>query len=1123
MKLIACRKASLSFIRKRCRLHAKLFLIMKLTTILLLTACLQIHAIGLGQNITLSAQNVPLKQVFTEIKRQSGYSFFYEDQLLEKTRPVSVKVKDQPLQVVLNAIFRGQPITYEIVDKVIALKALNDGPGVEAIQPAVAPLPIRISGVIRDDSGTPLEGASVVVKNSSVATISRADGTFEIEVPDANAVLVVSFVGYNRKEVPVGDNRNITVILSKSVVQIENLVVIGYGTQRKRDLTGTITSVKGEEIAKMPNTNPVSSLQGKVAGLTVINTGRAGASPTVRIRGVNSTNNTNPLFVVDGVFQTNIDYLNPADIESIEVLRDPSSIAIFGLQGGNGVIIVTTKRAAKGQTNVSFQSSVGVQKVNNKIDVVDAAGFKKLYSAQLANLNAQAFDYTNYTANTNWQDLIFRDAVINTNSVTISNSGEKSSTLFSLGYNNQQGVLKYDRYQKYIARLNEEIRVTNSIRFGGDVTGFYWNQNSPDVSAFNYALWAAPIVPVQAGPGLYYRMPSFQRGQIANPVARVDQSTDNAVNKGYRVVGNIFGEVKFLKSFTFRSSFYTDLGFNNSRSFTPLPYSYINLGELSNRTDTSYDQTARTSVSQAQAEYRKYQQDHTLTFEKTFGEHRLTAVAGFTTLYQGSTSLSGSRKDTTLNVPADPNYWYLNIVNANNPLTNGGGGGEDSYMSLFGRVNYAFNRKYLVNLSYRRDGSSKFSPANRWGDFGSVGLGWVMSEESFLANVKGIDFLKLRGAWGTVGSALGLASNLYVPGLNTSNTAVFGDNVYTSVTPAYVPDPNLHWEVVRGIDLGVDGRFLHNRLTSEVTLYDRTTKDILTTITLPGTAGNYSYRTNLGTITNRGIEIALGWNDKIGRDFTYSVSANFSYNQNRVKSIGDNFNFEILGNGGVNKTVTGSSIGYFYGYRQIGIYQTVADMDKTPAFANSLPGDIAYDDVNKDGKIDSKDRTYLGTPFPPYNFGFNVSLGYKGFDLLIDGQGVAGNKIYTQRRTQTFAVLNYETNRLDAWTGAGTNNVEPILDNTRANNFLFSSYFLEPGDYFRIRTLQVGYNFSKKILGNSGIKNLRLYISGQNIATFTKATGYTPEVSLSDPIASGADNGTYPVPAIYSVGVNINF
>ncbi len=1094
--------------------------IMKLTAIFLITAIMHVSATGFSQRVTIKENNISLQRLFEKIKQQTSYQFFYADDVMSQAKTVSLSVKNEPLENVLNTCLKDQGLDYTITDNTIIIRKKKEMAAPPVIVTAAEEINKEVKGRVTDESGLPMTGVSVTVKGSTTGTATDADGNFSISVPD-NAVLVFSYVGYRSFEASVSGRTSIMVSLKPVPKSIDEIVVVGYGTQRKRDLTGTISSVKGEEISKMAATNPVATLQGKVPGLTIVNSGRAGASPTVRIRGVNSTNNSDPLFVVDGVFQTNIDYLNPADIEKIEILRDPSSIAIFGLQGGNGVIVVTTKRAAKGETRVSFQSFAGLQHVTNKIKVTDADGFKKLYKAQLANLNAAAFDYTNYTANTDWQDLVLRDAVINNNSVTVSNSGEKSTTLLSLGYNIQDGVLKYDQYQKYIGRLNHEIRISKGVKVGGDVTGFYWKQQNPGADLTN-ALWAAPIVPIQANDNMYYSMPSFQRAQVSNPMARLNQNTGTAVLNGYRVIGSIFAEAKFLKNFTYRSSFYADMGVTTSRSYSPLPFRYINLGEGAAKTDTSFDNAARTSVSQAQSDARKFQQDHTLTFDKNFNGHHITALAGFTTLFQGSSAISGTRRDTGLNVPNSPEFWYLNIVNANNPTTNAGSGGEESYMSYLGRVNYGYKNKYLLNLTFRRDGSSKFSPANRWGNFGSVGAGWVISDEDFF-KVKHIDFLKLRGAWGTVGSGLGLPSNLYLPGLSTSNTGVFGDNVYGSVTPAYVPDPNLHWEVVRGIDAGLDARAFNNRLNAEVTFYNRTTKDILTTITLPGTAGNYSYRTNLGSITNKGIELSLGWGDKIGRNFTYGVSTNFSYNKNKVVSIGDNINFQILGNGGVNKTETGQSIGYFYGYRQVGVYQVVRDFDRMPSFANSLPGDIAFEDVNGDGVISDKDRTYLGTPFPLYNFGGNISLGYKQFDLVIDGQGVAGNKVYAQRRTSTFAVLNFEANRLNAWTAAGTSNVEPIMDNTRANNFLFSSYFLEPGDYFRIRTLQLGYTFSRDALAKTPIKQLRVYVSGQNIATFSKTTGDTPEAPLSSPIAGGADNGTYPVPAIYSLGLNVKF
>ena len=327
--------------------------------------------------------------------------------------------------------------------------------------------------------------------------------------------------------------------------------------------------------------------------------------------------------------------------------------------------------------------------------------------------------------------------------------------------------------------------------------------------------------------------------------------------------------------------------------------------------------------------------------------------------------------------------------------------------------------------------------------------------------------------------------------------------------------------MIRGFDIGLEAKAFDYRLSADIALYDRTTKDIITSVTLPNQP--LPYRTNLGTISNKGIEIALSWNDKIGSDFSYSISPNMSYNKNKVESIGNNFNFELLGNNGANRTRSGESIGYFYGYKQVGIYQSTADLDKMPAFDNSLPGDIAYEDVNGDGVITTADRTNLGSPFPNFNYGINVSFGYKQFDVLLEGQGVAGNLVYTQRRTSNFAVLNYESNRLNAYTTSGSSNIEPILDNSRGNNYFFSNYFLEPGDYFRLRTAQLGYTFGKQPLTALGLKTFRIYMSGQNIKTWSKTTGYTPEAPISNILGAGADNGIYPIPAIYTVGVNVTF
>ncbi|WP_231463305.1 MULTISPECIES: TonB-dependent receptor [unclassified Pedobacter] len=980
---------------------------------------------------------------------------------------------------------------------------------------------LTVKGTVMDggDKST-IPSVSILVKGTQIATQTDASGAYSISAPP-NSTLIFTFIGYGTQEIPVNGRTTLNVVLSSANQELEQVVVVGYGTQKRKDLTGSISSVNGDELAKMPAVNPLASLQGKVAGLTVVNSGGPGAQPVIRIRGISSTNSASPLYVVDGLLQDNIDYLNPADIESIDLLRDASSAAIYGLRGANGVIAVTTKRAARGQTRINFNSNIGVQKVIDKIDVTDAEGFKKLYSTQLTNIGAAPFDFSNYTANTDWQNEILRTAMINTNSLSFSNSGEKSTTLVNLSYNNQEGVVKYSSYEKYVLRLSEEIKVTNKFKIGGEITGFLAKPNGTGVS-LNNAIWAAPIVPIQLNENTYYSMPSFQRAQVGNPISAIMRSDRTSINKVFRFNGSIFAELTFLKDFKIKSTFYGDFGFNHSRGYSRPPFFVANIGENGAQTTIVRDDQFRSTVSQNQSETHRYQQDHTLTYEKSLeGGHRITALAGFTSLRFAGSNVGGSRTDSTLVVPGDPDLWYLGIVNANNILANSGGGSEETNVGAFARVSYSFKDKYLFNGTIRRDGSSRFSPQNRWGTFGSVGLGWVASEEAFFkSNIKGIDYLKLRASWGRLGNSNGVSPNLYQQGLSNGSTAVFGENVYTAIQNSYIPDPNLRFEIVQGLDLGLDLKAFNNRFNAEINLYNKTTDGILTSF--PLLAGQLPYFTNLGKINNRGIEVSLGWSDKIG-DFIYNLSGNFSYNKNKVESLGNTTEFQITGNSGVNLTNSGQSIGYFYGYKQIGIYQTAKEMLNQAQFSNSQLGDIAYQDTNGDGVITAADRTYLGTPFPPYSYGMSLSLGYKGFDALIEGQGVAGNKIYTERRTANFATLNYESNRLNAWTGPGTSNVEPILDNTRGNNFLFSSYFLEPGDYFRLRTVQLGYTFAPTMLSKIGAQKLRIYLSGQNIQTWTKATGYTPEAQIGSILGGGADNGVYPVPAIYSFGLNVTF
>lgn len=1090
---------------------------MKLTIFLLTVACLQVSANTYSQDkISLRMNTVEIKKVLFAIEKKSGYRFLFDEQILKGKPRVSVQAEETPVSDILNSVFSNTGIKYKILNT--NLVVLKDGPA----SAEISVRELRVSGKVTTATGEPLSGISVSIKGTTVGTTTNEEGNFSLTVPD-DATIVFSSVGYATIEEKVNGRTTINIIMQSAESTMENVVVVGYGTQKKRDLTGSIGTVKGEEVSKMPATNPVASLQGKISGLTVANSGRAGESPVVRIRGVNSTTSASPVYVVDGLLVDNIEFLNPMDIESIDVLKDPSSIAIYGLRAANGVIAVTTKQAAKGKTRINFQSILSVQQVQDKIKVTDAAGFIKLFQEQENNLNVPAankFNFTNFTANTNWQDQIFQKAVMTSNNISVANSSEKSTTYLNIGYTNQDGVVKNDSYKRYLLHLKEEIRINKSIKVGGDISGYHASFNPPAAS-ISHALWAAPVFPIKYDENTYYSPPFFQSSSISNPVASLARDDRNSVNKNYRVLGNIFAEIKLPYNLTWRSTVYGDMSFYTRRSYTRRPFSYMNLSDGVITRDT----IARTAVRQVQGESKRFQQDHTLTYDAKFGGgHTLTAVGGVTTIQNNGSVVDVSGRDNALFIPDNPDYWYLPIITDPAVTVNSADGRnfENAMFGSFLRAAYGYKGKYLFNGTIRRDGSSKFDNKNKWATSGSVGLGWVISEEAFFGNASSvIDFLKIRGAWGRLANSNGIPDNLFRPGLRAGQGAIFGDNIYPSIVAAYRPDPNINYEFVEGLDAGIDARLLDNRLNVEFSVYNRTTTNILSNITLPNI--DIPFTTNLGKITNKGIELSLGWKDKIGKDFTYNIAANLSHNNNKVNSIGDGFDFQLVGNGGINLTKAGQSIGHFYGYRQIGVYQTTADIGKMAAFPTSQPGDIAYADLNGDGVLTSADRENLGSPFPAYNFGTAVTLNYKDFDFLIEGQGQAGHKIYAQRRAANFTSLNYEANRLNAWTGAGSTNVEPILDNTRSNNFLFSTYYLEPGDYFRIRTLQLGYNFNQALLSKIGVTNARLYISGQNLKTWSKVTGYSPEPIIGSILGGGADNGTYPVPAIYSLGLNVTF
>lgn len=976
----------------------------------------------------------------------------------------------------------------------------------------------RITGQVTNPQGEGLAGATVAVRNSAVGINTDTSGRFSLTVP-AGARLIVSYVGFVQQEVTVGDQSNLTIVLQPTGAALEQVVVIGYGTANRRDLTGSIVTVKAKDIENRPASNPMNLLQGKVSGLSVVNSGRPGTEPDVRIRGTNTINGVKPVYVVDGILTDNINFLNPADIESIEVLKDPSSLAIFGVRGANGAIAITTKRARAGQTIINFNSSVGVKKVQDRIELTTGDQFRELYTEQLANQAATPYDYTLWNANTDWQDEIFQDAIVNYNNISITGASERNRFYMGLGYMTEEGVIKHEKYKKYTLNFSDELRVGKPFKIGFIFNGYF--AELPREASVGSAIRAAPIAPVMdPGTGLYHTLPAFQRAQVFNPMVGVEVEKNTLISNEYRTVGSIYGEVDFLQNFTFRAQLFADYGFNTSRSYAPIIEVYNPEIVGPNKRDTS---RRSTSVAQSQNIYPKTQMDYLLTYKKKFGDHDLTVLGGITTYYRGFEETKSSvQQGTGQVIPNDPDKWYVDGVGDPSTKLGSGSAWEDASLSYLARALYNFQGKYLINASFRRDGSSQFYRlGNEWKNFGAVGLGWVISKESFFAGQNFLDYLKLKASLGVLGNKNIDERYRYpaFPTLTNANSGVFGNNVVAALEREYIPDPNLNWETVHSWEVGIELNTFKNRLHFETNYYHKLTKDVLTLI--PGPSGTLPGLGNLGEVENKGFEFQANWTQAVSKDVTVTVSGNLTTIDNQVNRLNKE-GFEIIN--GAARTTAGYPIGYFYGYIHDGIYQTATEIVRSPVntLFNVMPGDIKYRDINGDGQITVADRTMIGNPTPDFIYGGSISANYKGLDLGIDLQGVYGNEIFRAWNQGTFADFNYLTDRLGRWNGVGTSNWEPILNTKRANNYQNSTYWIEDGSFFRIRNVQLGYTFGQSALERMRIKSLRLYFNAQNLATFTNATGYTPEIG-GTPIAFGIDNGTYPVPAIYSVGINLNF
>lgn len=992
-----------------------------------------------------------------------------------------------------------------------------------------------ITGTVTDVDKEPLPGVNVRISASSTrGTVADINGVYSI-VAETGEVLEFSYVGMKSQFITIGVINTIDVIMDNDAKMLAETVVIGYGTAKKRDLTGSIVSIKAEDIANMPSTNAIAAIQGKVAGVQIINSGKPGQDSEIRIRGTNSINGYKPLFVVDGLFNDNISYLNPADIESMEILKDPSSLAIFGVRGANGVIIVTTKKAKEGQTVVNINTSFGSRYLVDKIKMTNADQFKMLYNEQLRNEDetSSGYDFSRWTGDTDWQKAIYRTGFITNNNISVTTATDKNKFYIGVGYSSEDGILKHESYDKITVNINNEINILKGFKIGFLFNGTKSTPIDETTDAYTvgipHALFASPVATIKdANSGLYSMLPSFQNSQVVNPMFVIDLEKNTQKIEEYRGAGNIYADATFLKNFNFKVTYSLDYRTLDKRKYKPIKTVYDPYAgdDGTGAAIVLSDNGGKTRVDQSKLNETKVQSDYLLTYTNKFNEHSISATAGFTTFYNKLSSLDAGRGQgsSTIDIPNDPAKWYVSIGDPNT-ASNESLQWERSTVSMLLRTLYSYKNKYLFNGSFRRDGSSAFFyTGNEWQNFYSLGTGWIVTEEDFMKEVKFLDHLKVKGSWGLLGNQ---NMNLIYPAepiLKNEYSAIFGKPSLgiPGWLPAYTPDSNLKWEKIYAWEAGLEAHFLKNRLSFEGVYYKKNTKDLMALV--PGGLGTLPGLRNLGELQNKGFELSLGWSDDIGKDFRYAVSANLTTIDNKVISLYQNGSSIIDGDNSVAYTTAGYPIGYFYGYKVDGIYQNQADIDNSPEnkVGDVRPGDLKFKDIDGDNMITTADRTMIGNPTPDFTYGFSVNLGYKRFDLSVDMMGVSGNQIYRTWDNYDWSIFNYMEEKVGRWHGEGTSNTIPILDQGRAINKENSDYFIENGSFFRIRNIQLGYSFNLNLLKKIRLSALKVYINVQNPKTWKNNTGYTPELG-GTATAFGIDNQPYPMPSSYTMGLNITF
>jgi len=979
---------------------------------------------------------------------------------------------------------------------------------------------IPITGRVTSSTGEPLAGVSVTLKGTQLGTTTDAAGNFSITVPNQNAVLVFSYVGFGTQEVTVGTTTNIAVNLSNAAsTNLNEVVVVGYGTQRRRDLTGSVASVKGTELAKQPVLTATQALQGKVAGVQITTSGAPNAAPVVRVRGTGTIlGGANPLYVVDGVITEDIRNINTADIVTMDILKDASSTAIYGMRAANGVLLITTKKGRTGKPVFSYDGTAGIREATNLVDMAGPAQYigyfneaTKYYGNPDDTLSATLLNGTQ----TDWFDEVLRRAFQQNHNVSVSGGGKLLNYFVSAGYISEQGIIINNDFSRFTVRNNNEYRLTDKLRLGTQLSYSHADlDNVNEGNALSSAYRASPYVPAFLN-GKYGNTSAI--GNVSNPLVGLNYSTDKGINNRFQ--GTFTGDYKLLTWLNLRTSFGLD-NVNYENTVMGLPFSntgtnniFIEAGGNEQRLNTSFEENAFKST--------KWVWDNTATFTKILDRHNFNFLLGATAekYHQRNTrakSLDYKEGNTSFQEFKGDEIAF----NINNPIPNDKWS-RNSYLS---RLNYTFDDRYLFTGTFRADGTSRFPDGNRWGYFPSIGLGWNIAKEAFMEGNTFFDDLKLRGSWGKVGNDQ-IAQGLYTTFANTGLPYFFDGRQVYGISLDDVVDEDLQWEITEEFDAGVDVGLMNNRLNLVFDYYKKTTDDVLLRVPLPAFTGDADYITNLGSIENKGIELTAGWNDRIGK-VNYNFSANMARNKNKVLELNAGqavFGGGVGQRGTTTKTDVGQPIGSFFVYQTAGIFQSDAEAAGSPQGASGArAGDLIYVDQNKDGSINANDRVYAGSYQPKMIYGFNGGVTVQGFDFSFTTYGTQGSKIYNGKKAARGDVRdNIEADvARNRWTPDRPNTNVP-----RANLGILdhSTYFIESGDFFRINNLTLGYTLPKTVFGNLGLNRARVYLTAQNPVTWTKYSGFTPELSSSNTIDAGIEQGAYPSVRTFAFGLNINF